>query len=215
VKRFTYDRFFRVKSANQPGQSGARGGGSQVSRLSIARAGVGLDPLRHAGRARVAAWLSSVSAVLAPRDHPPRDVALPLIPLELPRRSGRRLCGGAPLRTERRQPGGRLDAEPSPRGTVAERVFRRETHGDETDGGLNLDLQFPPLLGLALRRIPGIYRRGIARGRGDRMARLRSGRRSHKQDQLNSNGIPRFLDFFSRGTGSSNPSPSSGESVAN
>src|SRR6202040_1369840 len=35
------------------------------------------------------------------------------------------------------------------------------------------------------------------------------------QDQLNSNGIPRFLDFFSRGTGSSNPSPSSGESLAN
>jgi hypothetical protein len=34
------------------------------------------------------------------------------------------------------------------------------------------------LLGLALRRLPGIYRRGIARGRGDRMARLRSGRRS-------------------------------------
>src|SRR6202035_5290156 len=71
------------------------------------------------------------------------------------------------------------------------------------------------LLGLAVRRLPGIYRRGIARGRGDRMARLRSGRRSHKQDQLNSNGIPRFLDFFSRGTGSSNPSPSSGESGAN
>jgi hypothetical protein len=71
------------------------------------------------------------------------------------------------------------------------------------------------LLGLALRRLPGIYRRGIARGRGDRMARLRSGRRSHKQDQLNSNGIPRFLDFFSRGTGSSNPSPSTGESEAN
>jgi hypothetical protein len=32
---------------------------------------------------------------------------------------------------------------------------------------------------------------------------------------LNSNGIPRFLDFFSRGTGSSNPSPSSSESGAN
>src|ERR1700730_1872204 len=47
------------------------------------------------------------------------------------------------------------------------------------------------------------------------MARLRSGRRSHKQDQLNSNGIPRFHDFFSRGTGSSNPSPSSRESRAN
>jgi hypothetical protein len=47
------------------------------------------------------------------------------------------------------------------------------------------------------------------------MARLRSGRRSHKQDQLNSDGIPEFLDFFSRGTGSSNPSPSSAESRAN
>jgi hypothetical protein len=35
------------------------------------------------------------------------------------------------------------------------------------------------------------------------------------QDQLNSNGIPRFLDFFSHGTGSSNPSPSSGESGTN
>ena len=57
------------------------------------------------------------------------------------------------------------------------------------------------LLGLALRRLPGIYRRGIARERGDRMARLRSGRQSHKQDQLNSDGIPEFLDFFSRGTG--------------
>jgi hypothetical protein len=34
------------------------------------------------------------------------------------------------------------------------------------------------------------------RRRGDRMARVISGRRSHKQDQLNSNGIPRFLDFF-------------------
>jgi class 3 adenylate cyclase len=54
------------------------------------------------------------------------------------------------------------------------------------------------LLGLALRRLPGIYRRGIVRGCGDRTARLGSGRRSHKQDQLNSNGIPRFLDFFSR-----------------
>jgi hypothetical protein len=32
------------------------------------------------------------------------------------------------------------------------------------------------------------------------------------QDQLNSNGIPRFLDFFSRGTGS-NPVPSSAESA--
>src|SRR5580704_8328744 len=42
-----------------------------------------------------------------------------------------------------------------------------------------------------------------------------NGRRSHKQDQSNSNGIPRFHDFFSRGTGSSNPSPSSGESRAN
>ena len=35
------------------------------------------------------------------------------------------------------------------------------------------------------------------------------------QDQLNSNGIPRFLDFFSRGTDGSNPSPSSAESCAN
>src|SRR6202035_5396971 len=35
------------------------------------------------------------------------------------------------------------------------------------------------------------------------------------QDQLNSDGIPRFLDFLARGTGSSNPSPYTSESDAN
>src|SRR6202035_3200475 len=40
-----------------------------------------------------------------------------------------------------------------------------------------------------------------------------SGGRSHTRS-VNSNGIPRSLDFFSRGTGSSNPSPSSRQSVS-
>src|SRR6202040_253217 len=49
------------------------------------------------------------------------------------------------------------------------------------------------------------------------VGRARRARRAGEaiQDQLNSDGIARFLDFFSRGTGSSNPSPPSGESSAN
>jgi undecaprenyl-diphosphatase len=120
---------------------------------------------------------STLTAALFPRLQA-RGGSTVLLPARPPRHCSRRLEGA----------GGTTSRRPRCAWLVGAR--RRPRHRQPL--GLCRDLGPSPhpraLLDLALRRLPGIYRRGIARGRGDRMARLRSGRRSQKQDRLNSNG---------------------------